>query len=325
MDAKHLSPSQLDHLLRVVKESSRRIEDKYAAGAKEHGGVLLDLSSSALLDAAIDEAVDQIVYLLTLREKLSENCGSRWWAVRMKRDDYINERVVHSKGDNITRDEINIAFNDLHGFELDEVERLAESHPMVKMHKHNLAVDMERQDAKSWLDKVVSDTMHQLAVAKTVMGPENFSRLEGDVVRALDQLVNGLPPTCSVVQGQAPTEIVYGSRDDYPPPPPPNPLPLDETPSWMRCLLCGQVVENGLDDPAASNVHDDCKLELRMKQAACVHPPASRNNAGRCQRCGRMVGPLPVGTVVKVCNHPGHYRGEICTKCGTIVPPVPTS
>ena len=44
---------------------------KYEKGAKEHGGNLWDLSAEQLLDNAIEEAIDNVVYLYTLRDKLS--------------------------------------------------------------------------------------------------------------------------------------------------------------------------------------------------------------------------------------------------------------
>ncbi len=42
-------------------------------GAREHKGDLLDLSTNQLLNEAISENLDQIVYLLTLKEKLNES------------------------------------------------------------------------------------------------------------------------------------------------------------------------------------------------------------------------------------------------------------
>lgn len=41
---------------------------KYLRGQAEHGGQLWQ--KSGLLDMAIDEAIDQVIYLLTLREQL---------------------------------------------------------------------------------------------------------------------------------------------------------------------------------------------------------------------------------------------------------------
>jgi hypothetical protein len=59
------------HLNRVLAESMRRIDAKYRAGQAEHGGCLPRAGVGVLLDSAVDEAVDQLVYLLTLRELLT--------------------------------------------------------------------------------------------------------------------------------------------------------------------------------------------------------------------------------------------------------------
>ena len=49
------------------------VEKKYRKGDQEHGGNLLDEPELTLLDNAIDEAIDQVVYLITLRRKLTPN------------------------------------------------------------------------------------------------------------------------------------------------------------------------------------------------------------------------------------------------------------
>jgi len=46
---------------------------KYRKGAEEHGGNLWDLSEDELLDEAINEAIDQVIYLLTIKLKKYEN------------------------------------------------------------------------------------------------------------------------------------------------------------------------------------------------------------------------------------------------------------
>lgn len=48
------------------------VDKKYRQGAAEHGGFLPDIGPLTLLDCAIDEAIDQVTYLLTLREELRE-------------------------------------------------------------------------------------------------------------------------------------------------------------------------------------------------------------------------------------------------------------
>lgn len=58
------------HLDRLLDEAATRIRIKYTQGNLEHGGDLLDKGLIGLVDEAVNEAVDQLVYLLTLREKL---------------------------------------------------------------------------------------------------------------------------------------------------------------------------------------------------------------------------------------------------------------
>ena len=67
-----MTTAQLDHMLDVSKEASRLIRAKYSKGVAEHGTFLMDLTADELLENAIDEAVDQLVYLLSLKEKLDE-------------------------------------------------------------------------------------------------------------------------------------------------------------------------------------------------------------------------------------------------------------
>ena len=65
-----MNAEQEAHLDRIKIDFMERVDKKYRRGAAEHGGELLGMSSLAILDAAIDEAVDQVTYLLSLREKL---------------------------------------------------------------------------------------------------------------------------------------------------------------------------------------------------------------------------------------------------------------
>ena len=45
-------------------------EARYRAGDKEYGGDLRDLTLKQLLDNAIEEAIDTLHYLLTMKNKL---------------------------------------------------------------------------------------------------------------------------------------------------------------------------------------------------------------------------------------------------------------
>ena len=66
-----LTDEQAEHLLDVIFEAGRLIDRKYRRGVAEHKTFLLDLSAEQLLDNAIYEAIDQVVYLLSLKEKLT--------------------------------------------------------------------------------------------------------------------------------------------------------------------------------------------------------------------------------------------------------------
>lgn len=65
-----MTPEQEKHLKDIIEETSKRINLKYRKGQAEHGGDLKDMQTYKLLDNAIDEAIDQIVYLLTLRNSI---------------------------------------------------------------------------------------------------------------------------------------------------------------------------------------------------------------------------------------------------------------
>ena len=65
-----LSPEQAAHVEFIAKEFAEIMSSKYIVGQRKHGGDLFRMSKSNLLSEAILEAVDQVVYLLTLREKL---------------------------------------------------------------------------------------------------------------------------------------------------------------------------------------------------------------------------------------------------------------
>ena len=66
-----MTSEQDAHILGLVEEASALMDRKYRAGQAKHGGDLWAMSASELLDNAILEAIDQVVYLLTLRQTLS--------------------------------------------------------------------------------------------------------------------------------------------------------------------------------------------------------------------------------------------------------------
>ena len=66
-----MTPEQEQHLKRIKTNFTSRVDAKYRAGQKEHGGDLMHNNALALIDMTIAEAVDQVVYLETLREVIT--------------------------------------------------------------------------------------------------------------------------------------------------------------------------------------------------------------------------------------------------------------
>ena len=64
-----LTSAQVAHLTSLLNSVDIRLDSKYRAGAIEHGGNLTDMGVIDLIENAIGEAIDQLVYLLTLRSK----------------------------------------------------------------------------------------------------------------------------------------------------------------------------------------------------------------------------------------------------------------
>lgn len=61
---------QEQHLISIIRRFESMADAKYRAGQAEHTGNLWDLSPLQILDNAIDESLDQVIYLITLRDKL---------------------------------------------------------------------------------------------------------------------------------------------------------------------------------------------------------------------------------------------------------------
>lgn len=70
-----MTEEQHEHLNKIRESIALRLEQKYTAGQKEHGGNLWDMPEEGLLDQAIDEAIDQLTYLYTLQDKMHERVG----------------------------------------------------------------------------------------------------------------------------------------------------------------------------------------------------------------------------------------------------------
>lgn len=67
MKTSALTTQQLAHLSRIVNAFAKEASDKYVTGQIEHGGNLWE--KPHMLDNAILEAIDLVIYLYTLREQ----------------------------------------------------------------------------------------------------------------------------------------------------------------------------------------------------------------------------------------------------------------
>jgi hypothetical protein len=67
---KKMSPEQEQHLKLIIGTFSKSMDAKYRKGQQEHGGDLW--RKKGLIDMAIEEALDQVCYLVTLKRQLEE-------------------------------------------------------------------------------------------------------------------------------------------------------------------------------------------------------------------------------------------------------------
>ena len=65
-----MTPAQDAHLTRLLTQFQEQAAAKYRKGQQEHGGNLW--VKPGLLDMAIEEAIDLVIYLLTLKEQLGD-------------------------------------------------------------------------------------------------------------------------------------------------------------------------------------------------------------------------------------------------------------
>lgn len=65
-----MTPAQEQHIITLIRRFEAAADKKYRTGQAEHGGNLWDLPILQILDNAIDEVVDQFIYLSTLKDKL---------------------------------------------------------------------------------------------------------------------------------------------------------------------------------------------------------------------------------------------------------------
>ena len=66
-----LTKEQLSHLTGIKEDFCSAVDLKYRAGAAEHGGDLLGKSPEELVEMALEEVLDLVVYVLTLRDRMN--------------------------------------------------------------------------------------------------------------------------------------------------------------------------------------------------------------------------------------------------------------
>lgn len=64
-----MDADQTQHAQSIADFFEQAMLIKYQKGALEHGGNVWDIDPDKLLDEAISEAIDQVVYLVTLRQQ----------------------------------------------------------------------------------------------------------------------------------------------------------------------------------------------------------------------------------------------------------------
>ena len=68
-----MNEHQIEHLNGLLDWAVKEIDKKYRKGAREHQSTLSkDYNSVELINMIIEEAIDQLVYAYTLKEKLNE-------------------------------------------------------------------------------------------------------------------------------------------------------------------------------------------------------------------------------------------------------------
>ncbi len=65
-----MTPEHEAHLAHLKAEFTADIDAKYRAGQEHHGGNIWE--KKGMLANAIEEAIDQVVYLYTLRDQLKK-------------------------------------------------------------------------------------------------------------------------------------------------------------------------------------------------------------------------------------------------------------
>jgi len=65
-----MKEQQEQHLANIKEDFYRLVSEKYKKGQEQHGGDLW--LKKGLIDMAIDEAIDQVVYLFTLKGQIED-------------------------------------------------------------------------------------------------------------------------------------------------------------------------------------------------------------------------------------------------------------
>jgi hypothetical protein len=69
-----MNDNHKQHLDYILDNATNLISAKYLKGVKEYNSHLRDdYTIAQLLDNAIEEAIDELTYLLTMKEKLNEH------------------------------------------------------------------------------------------------------------------------------------------------------------------------------------------------------------------------------------------------------------
>lgn len=83
-----MKQSQEDHLFDIIDKFSVMVDKKYRKGQREHGGDLW--LKAGLINFAIEEALDQVVYLLTLKSQLD---SGDYYSLTKRDKDQIKAKV----------------------------------------------------------------------------------------------------------------------------------------------------------------------------------------------------------------------------------------
>ena len=66
-----MTEEQKNHIETIIAYFIAKSSDKYSRGQIEHGGNLWE--KKGIIDMAIEEAIDQVIYLVTLKQQLEDS------------------------------------------------------------------------------------------------------------------------------------------------------------------------------------------------------------------------------------------------------------